>query len=65
MNHLLRTDLGGVAPGGRGETLLDLLVMGDLQVMAPAPGHVARPFVLTTREALTVPAQDAGIAVPP
>ena len=33
MNHLLRTDLGGVAPGGRGETLLGLLVMSDVQVM--------------------------------
>ncbi len=33
MNHLLRTDLGGAAPGRRGDTLLSLLVMSDVQVM--------------------------------
>ena len=33
MTHLLRTDLGGTLPAGRGTPLLSLLLMSDVQVM--------------------------------
>ena len=33
MTHLLRSGLGGLAPGGRGKALLSLLLMSDVPVM--------------------------------
>ena len=69
MTHL-HTDPGGSAPGRRGQSLLSLLVMSDVQVLdsartaglsvTPAP-HLARRFAGDQRVRLSGRAEDGNV----